>query len=119
MTKIISFCCFLLLLVPLSVSPSENTVRVESGLLAGVPSSVPGVRVFKGIPYAAPPVGNLRWRPPQPPAVWDGVRKADQFSDSCVQNLARSHNPWTAEFMVQNQASENCLCLNVWTAAKS
>lgn len=121
MTKIFSLCGCLLLLLTLTASTRNvnNTVRVKSGLLEGAPGSVSGVRVFKGIPYAAPPVGDLRWRPPQPPAKWDGVRRADKFSDSCMQNLARSHNPWTAEFMVQNQASEDCLCLNVWTAAKS
>ncbi|HKQ73085.1 MAG TPA: carboxylesterase family protein [Blastocatellia bacterium] len=121
MTKIFVLCCSLSLILALS-SPTRainSTVRVESGLLEGVSSPVPGVRVFKGIPYAAPPVGDLRWRPPQPPAKWEGVRKADKFSDSCVQNLARSRNPWTAEFMVQNQASEDCLCLNVWTGARS
>ncbi len=121
MTKIFGLCCCLLLLAPLSASTRviNNTVRVEGGLLEGVASSVGGVRVFKGIPYAAPPVGELRWRPPQPPAKWEGVRKAGKFSDSCVQNLSRSHNPWTEEFMAQNEASEDCLCLNVWTAAKS
>jgi para-nitrobenzyl esterase len=121
MTKIFWLCCCLLLLAPLTASTRDvnNKARVESGLLEGVPSSVPGVRVFKGIPYAAPPVGDLRWRPPQPPATWDGVRRADKFSDSCVQNLARSRNPWTAEFMAQNDASEDCLCLNVWTATKA
>lgn len=121
MTKIFSLCCCWLLLLALTgpTSAVDNTVRVQSGLLAGTASAVPGVRVFKGIPYAAPPVGDLRWRAPQPPVKWDGVRKADKFSDSCVQNLARSRNPWTAEFMVQNGASEDCLSLNVWTAAKS
>src|SRR5262245_24292315 len=121
MTKIFGLCCCLLLLAApgSSTSAVDNTVRVESGLLEGVPSSIPGVRVYRGIPYAAPPVGDLRWRPPQPPAKWEGVRKADKFSDSCAQNLARSHNPWTAEFMAQNEASEDCLCLNVWTAAKA
>ncbi|MEK7833060.1 MAG: carboxylesterase family protein, partial [Acidobacteriota bacterium] len=78
-----------------------------------------GIRVFKGIPYAAPPVGDLRWRPPQPPKQWSGVRQADKFSDSCVQVLTRSRNPWTKEFMVQNNVSEDCLCLNVWTGAKN
>ncbi|MBO0862942.1 MAG: carboxylesterase family protein [Chloracidobacterium sp.] len=122
MRKIFGLCCFCLLsLAPLTGSTRalDNTVRVESGLLEGVTGSVPGLRVFKGIPYAAPPVGELRWRPPQPPAKWEGVRKADKFSDSCMQNLSRSHNPWTAEFMPQNQASEDCLCLNVWTSANS
>lgn len=96
----------------------NGTVKVETGLLA-VPSLSSGIRVFKGIPYAAPPIGDLRWRPPQPPAKWDGVRKADKFSDSCMQALRRSTYPWTKEFMVQNDASEDCLCLNVWTGAKT
>jgi para-nitrobenzyl esterase len=121
MAKIFALCCCLSLLPALSASTRvvDNTARVESGLLEGVSSSVAGVRVFKGIPYAAPPVGELRWRPPQPPAKWEGARRADKFSDSCMQNLVRSRNPWTAEFMAQNEASEDCLCLNVWTAAKS
>jgi para-nitrobenzyl esterase len=121
MTKIFGlFCCLILMaLLTASTPVVNNAARVESGLLEGVSSSVPGVRVFKGIPYAAPPVGDLRWRPPQAPLKWEGVRKADKFSNSCVQNLARSRNPWTAEFMVQNEASEDCLCLNVWTAAKT
>jgi len=110
------------LLIPIVAQQTgilQKPVKIGTGLISGVSTATPGVRAFKGIPYAAPPVGDLRWRPPQPPAKWEGVRKADRFSDSCVQNLARSRNPWTAEFMVQNQASEDCLCLNVWTAAKA
>jgi para-nitrobenzyl esterase len=122
-TRILSLACclslFLIATFPPRSTALSGAVRVEGGLLEGVSGSTPGVRVFKGVPYAAPPVGDLRWRPPQPPAKWEGTRKAGKFSDSCVQNLARSRNPWTAEFMVQNEASEDCLCLNVWTAAKS
>ncbi|HYE74629.1 MAG TPA: carboxylesterase family protein, partial [Blastocatellia bacterium] len=70
-------------------------------------------------PYAAPPVGELRWKAPQPAAKWEGVRKAEKFSDSCIQPLVRSRLPWTKEYMTQNEISEDCLCLNVWTAAKS
>jgi para-nitrobenzyl esterase len=99
-------------------APALAQVKVESGALSGI-TTASGIRVFKGIPYAAPPVGELRWRPPQPPAKWQGVRKADQFSDSCMQILARSRNPWTKEFMAQNNASEDCLCLNVWTGAQA
>ncbi len=113
----------LIWLVALVVGPTHSsavngTVKVASGSLAGT-AIASGIRVFKGIPYAAPPVGDLRWRPPQPPAQWDGVRKAEKFSDSCMQALTRSRNPWTKEFMVQNEASEDCLCLNVWTGAKA
>ncbi|MGE0104948.1 MAG: carboxylesterase/lipase family protein [Blastocatellales bacterium] len=107
----------ILMLLVLSPYPAQQVVvRTASGSLAGRVES--GVATFKGIPYAAPPTGELRWRPPQPPAKWDGVRQADKFSDSCMQILTRSRNPWTKEFMVQNDASEDCLCLNVWTGAK-
>lgn len=110
------FIALLLLLVASPTPVQQAVVRAPSGALAGRAES--GVAVFKGIPYAAPPVGDLRWRPPQPPAKWDGVRQADKFSDSCMQTLTRARNPWTKEFMVQNDASEDCLCLNVWTGAK-
>src|SRR6516225_9924683 len=60
-------------------------VRIETGLLAGTASNgQPNVRVFKGIPFAAPPLGENRWRAPQPVAKWDGVRKADAFGAPCI-----------------------------------
>src|SRR6266705_509994 len=60
-------------------------VRIETGLIAGTASpSQPSVRVFKGIPFAAPPLGDNRWRAPQPAAKWDGVRKADAFGAPCI-----------------------------------
>ena len=78
-----------------------------------------GVTAYLGIPYAAPPVGELRWKPPQPPLRWDGVRKADKFGTSCMQNQAGSRLPWTEEFMTQGPIGEDCLFLNVWTAARA
>ncbi len=92
-------------------------VKVTGGRIAGVPGSDPAVMVFKGIPFAAPPVGNLRWRAPQPVAAWQGVRNADQFGNSCIQTVVRERKPWTYEFMTHNSISEDCLYLNVWTAA--
>src|SRR5262245_55924035 len=60
-------------------------VRIETGLLAGaVSTGQPTVQVFKGIPFAAPPVAENRWRAPQPAAKWDGVRKADAFGAPCI-----------------------------------
>jgi para-nitrobenzyl esterase len=120
--KIFASICLALLiaftLLPSRMAAVNGTVKTDSGVLEG--STIPsGVRVFKGIPYAAPPVGDLRWKPPQPAKSWTGVRKADKFSDSCMQALTRSRNPWTKEFMVQNEASEDCLGLNVWTGAKA
>ena len=58
-------------------------VRIDGGLVRG--ASAAGVNSFLGLPYAAPPTGNLRWRPPQPPRRWSGVRDATQFGPSCPQ----------------------------------
>ena len=63
----------------------DSVVKVEGGLLQGIPSSASEITVFKGIPYAAPPVGELRWKRPQPVVKWDGVKVADTFSNICWQ----------------------------------
>ncbi len=97
----------------LAAAALPNEIRIETGLVSGVAGSNSEVRVFKGIPFAAPPLGDLRWRAPQPPAKWKGVRKADEFSPVCMQNRfpgANTSGP---------APSEDCLYLNVWTAAKS
>ena len=60
----------------------HGPVRVESGRLSGIAGSNAAVTVFKGIPFAAPPVGDLRWRPPQPAAKWKGIRQAGQLANS-------------------------------------
>ena len=96
-----------------------STVRVEQGLLSGTPGSNPSVMVFKGIPFAAPPVGNLRWRAPRAPVTWEGIRKADKFSPNCIQVMRERLGPWTAEYQPQGPVSEDCLYLNIWTTAKS
>ena len=93
---------------------SQNVVnvRVAEGFLAGTDSS--GVKIFKGVPFAAPPVGNLRWREPQPVAAWQGVRKATQFGPNPMQEaLFGDMNFGTKEM------SEDCLYLNIWTPAKT
>jgi para-nitrobenzyl esterase len=89
----------------------DGTVRIDTGGVSGIATSAPGIYVFKGIPYAAPPTGNLRWHSPRPAAKWEGVRKMDQFQSPCVQPLRT--NPQ------QTRGSEDCLYLNVWTPAKS
>src|SRR5260370_25550471 len=76
----------------------QQPVKVKTGLVAGAVSSDSSIAVFKGIPYATPPVGDLRWRAPRPPAAWQGVRKTDQFSASCVQNIVTERKPWTFAF---------------------
>jgi para-nitrobenzyl esterase len=104
--------------LPLAAALTQP-VRTDAGAVSGVPARDGAVTAFKGIPYAAPPVGDLRWRAPQPTAAWQGVRAADKFSTSCVQTIVRERKPWTYEFMAHNEIGEDCLYLNVWTPAKS
>lgn len=99
----------------------DPVVQTESGKVQGIATESATVTVFKGIPYAAPPVGDLRWKEPQPPLPWEGIRDASEFCASCIQNQIYTHlpnGPWSEEFMVQNDISEDCLFLNIWTPAK-
>ena len=92
-------------------------LSVEGGQIQGV-SPQKGVYVYKGIPFAAPPVGDLRWKEPQPVVAWEGVRAADTFGPGAWQAPHDSSNPWTSEFYQQDpEFSEDCLYLNVWTPA--
>jgi para-nitrobenzyl esterase len=95
-----------------------GTVTVAQGQLAGAPGRNPAITAFKGVPFAAPPVGNLRWAAPQAPASWPGARAARDFAPSCIQNIVEARNPWTYEFMAHGDVSEDCLYLNVWTPAR-
>lgn len=90
-------------------------VKIDNGALRGETNQ--GVSVFKGIPYAAPPVGELRWHSPRPPASWQGVRDATKFASSCAQPQRKPSDaiPWTAEYLSDPPFSEDCLYLNVWT----
>ncbi len=96
-----------------------STATVEAGVLRSVPVTNSAISVFRGIPFAAPPVGELRWRPPQPAAPWQGVRSASDFAPNCVQQVQRELLPWTEEYMPRNGVGEDCLALNVWTGAAS
>jgi para-nitrobenzyl esterase len=92
-------------------------VTVSGGRLAGESGRDAAVRVFKGVPYAAPPVGPRRWKAPEPATPWTGVRSADRFAPACMQTVAGSRLPWTEEFMHQGAVDEDCLYLNVWAPA--
>jgi para-nitrobenzyl esterase len=87
-------------------------VAVDGGQVVGLREGA--LRIFRGIPYAAPPVGGLRWRPPQPVASWTGVKQCLAYGASCPQDVAVEDS----ESLVETQ-SEDCLFLNVWTPAKS
>jgi para-nitrobenzyl esterase len=101
----------------LSMSSVPKPVRTTSGLVSGVAGRNAAITVFKGIRFAAPPVGPLRWHAPMPSASWQGVRNADTFSPSCIQTIVTEKKPWTYEFMAHGEVSEDCLYLNVWTPA--
>lgn len=95
-----------------------DQVRTESGAVSGAASLKPGVRAFKGIPFAAPPVGNLRWRAPEPPAPWQGILKADHFAPICPQTTDDPDSVYYLDPGPQT-IQEDCLYLNVWTPARS
>ena len=85
----------------------QTTAKVVQGALQGTREV--GLTVYKGIPFAAPPIGDLRWRPAQPAAAWKGIRQADKFAPQCMQAGGGD----------SSATSEDCLYLNVWTPAKS
>lgn len=96
----------LMSIVQLGISQQPAPVNVEEGIVQG--TSEDGLTVYRGIPFAAPPVGDLRWRAPQPAAKWEGVRQADKFGPDPIQAWGPPKGK-----------SEDCLYLNVWTPAKS
>ncbi len=113
---------FLLLMTLLGVAHAATSpVRTTDGAVSGVPGQVKGVTVFKGIPFAAPPIGELRWRPAQPVASWDGVRPGNKFGPACVQphQPQRVPNNRAVDLPDSPPVSEDCLYLNVWTPAKA
>ncbi len=98
----------------LSAFAAQDVVKTASGSLEGLGRQASGVREFKGIPFAQPPVGNLRWAEPQAVAPWTGTRKADHFGPRCMQQAVFGDMGFRSDGM-----SEDCLYLNVWTPAKS
>ncbi len=97
--------------VPFALSQKQS-VRSSGGELQGVVAD--GVASFKGVPFAAPPVGDLRWKAPQPAKPWTGIRKADTYAPGCMQDLSMVKMGGAA-----GSVSEDCLYLNVWTAAQN
>lgn len=108
----------LLIAAPIALAQIVDPVQLDSGLISGGATSETGIRVFKGIPFAEPPVGDLRWRPPQPVGSWDGVRQADEFGNVCIQppGMGRLN---IAVLEDSPPLDEDCLFLNVWTGAES
>ena len=96
------------------VHAQDDPVRVEGGLIAGTRGADTSIHVFKGISFAAPPVGAGRWMPPQPVTPWSGVRKTDAFSPMCMQPQ-RPPEGSNLHDGTPETISEDCLYLNVWT----
>lgn len=102
---------YLIVLCGGAIAPAQQ-VNIDSGTVEGKTDG--NVRIFLGIPYAAPPLGELRWKPPSPVAKWTGVRKTTEFGYHCMQGVL------FPDIILRDPGpSEDCLTLNVWTAAKS
>ena len=94
----------------------EPVVKTEAGSVSGTTDDE--IDIFKGIPFAAPPVGELRWKAPQPVQPWADVKKCDTFSASPMQASPAPFSMWSEEFLIRKEPiSEDCLYLNVWTGA--
>jgi para-nitrobenzyl esterase len=107
----------LITLVSAAFGGIAQPVRIDSGPIEGIPSAVAGVMAFEGVPYAAAPVGKLRWAATQPAPIWPVVRNADRFMPACPQNYMGPDS--TAFFGDYEAKNEDCLYLNVWTPAKT
>src|SRR5947209_17315827 len=93
---------------------TRNRAITTSGVVEGTRAERADVRIFRGIPFAEPPVGNLRFAPPQPAKSWSGVRKADAFGPRAMQLPVFGDMNFRS-----NGVSEDCLYLNVWAPAIS
>ena len=111
--------CLAAITIAIHVS-AQNPIKIETGLISGVKSTTSAVVSYKGIPFALPPVKNLRWKAPQPAASWTGVRKCDAYGNDPYQGAPGALGMWSEEFFIPptSTRSEDCLYLNVWTAAK-
>lgn len=120
---------FIPMIIPLwlactSVQKAENidvnSVKITDGVISGRISEDQAAKIFMGIPFAAPPVGELRWKAPQAVAPWEGIRSCVDPPASAMQGPPKPFMCWSKEFMApESPLSEDCLYLNVWTTAQS
>lgn len=101
----------------------NRTVKTEWGFVRGTAAADPRITVYKGVPFAAPPVGELRWRAPQPAKEWEGVRDCIEFAPISMQNIPglNKENIYTREWNVDPEIpmDEDCLYLNIWTPSNT
>ena len=110
----------IILIIMVSCNGVKNPVlKIEGGEIQGIPTETPGVFVYKGIPYAAPPVGDLRWKAPQPVIPWEGVKVADTYGPAAAQPPRQPGSFYHTEFFTDDghQVSEDCLYLNIYTSS--
>ena len=115
MSRNVAFLIASCLSTTLGGEAAADRVKTANGFIEITTKPSAGVRAFKGIPFAEPPVGSLRWREPQPVKNWRSARNADQFGPRCMQRTSPNADYWFRS----NGMSEDCLYLNVWTPAKS
>lgn len=97
-----------------------NAVKIHEGVISGKVSEDQAVKIFMGVPFAAPPVGELRWKAPQKVSPWTGIRPCVELPPSAMQAPPKPLYCWSKEFMApESPISEDCLYLNVWSAAKT
>jgi len=124
MNRITTFLLISFLFGCTSVSKTEpvdvNSVKTQAGTISGKATDDQAVKTFMGVPFAAPPVGKFRWNAPQPVASWEGVRACVDAPASAMQAPPIPFMCWSKEFMApESPLSEDCLYLNVWSAAKT
>jgi para-nitrobenzyl esterase len=113
---------FILLLISLALASCSNSnpvLTIEGGKLIGVQTPTEGIIAYKGIPFAAPPLGDLRWKEPQPVVPWEGVKVADTYGDAASQITWDPESFYGKEWRASGSVpfSEDCLYLNIWTPA--
>jgi para-nitrobenzyl esterase len=107
-----------LLITPLFIKAQTPIVKTNAGLVSG--SEKNGIQIFKGIPFAAPPVGDLRWKAPQPVAPWKDVKVCNAFGASHMQTALVPFMCWSEEYLIPKEPiGEDCLYLNVWSNKKT
>ena len=102
-----------------SCSDPNPVLTIEGGQIIGVPTPTEGIIAYKGIPFAAPPVGDLRWKEPQPVVPWEGVKTADTYGDAASQTTWDPQSFYGREWRASGSVpfTEDCLYLNIWTPA--
>ncbi|MEJ2055787.1 MAG: carboxylesterase family protein, partial [Calditrichaceae bacterium] len=119
MKNLIVYILICLFLILVSCNKSNPVLTIEGGRITGVVTPTKGVIAYKGIPFAAPPVGKLRWKEPQPVVPWEGIKIADAYGDAAEQITWDPESFYGKEWRASGSVpfSEDCLYLNVWTPA--